>query len=345
MSRSSRRLRPAALVWLCVAVCVSAVAAWHPIFAWWISAQLIKALWPLPADGTVERIQGWAWSRWEAEVASRSVEPMALPEVPIGQQPPAGLSKPFVVRGLLNGSLLSGDVGWLTSDLVGNIVVDYFTNASLEMAVVPDARATLREVVQRIMAGGPEKIGTEMIFRQHPQLLEMLLGERAAHVAELLGGHSHIRPARIGTTLTVPVFMARGAPRQRTDLHCEPIGNLMLMLKGRKTWTLVGPDQSRYLRPTLSPDGRAYFFSQQPTADPTVTLRHVARWVGETAEGDALWVPSWTWHRVDYTAAGEVALSASLFHFRAEQFLRTHPLYTALVVPNIVKELVGWKTQ
>ena len=57
-----------------------------------------------------------------------------------------------------------------------------------------------------------------------------------------------------------------------------------------------------------------------------------------------LWVPTWTWHRVDYLP-GVSAISASLFHFRAEQVATHNPLFTSLLVPNIAKELVGWKTQ
>ena len=123
--------------------------------------------------------------------------------------------------------------------------------------------------------------------------------------------------------------------------------------------------------------------------------------------GDALWVPTWTWHRVDYIE-GVTALAASLFHVRCEQIathppgmqvlttapatlpsLRTqvrrvgtlmaseitlrllqphnmeicclappralqvrreqivthNPLFAAVVFPNMVKELVGWKKQ
>lgn len=181
-----------------------------------------------------------------------------------------------------------------------------------------------------------------MIFRSSPSLVdELQLGER---VGRLLGGADHVASSRIGTLLTVPVFMATGAPNARTDLHCEPIGNLMLQLGGRKVWTLVPPEESRYLRPSLSKDGRAYFQSRLPTEAPDETLGHVRRWTVESRTGDAVWVPTWTWHRVDYLV-GETALSASLFHVRREQIVAHNPLFFALNVPNLVKEAVGWKTQ
>ena len=81
--------------------------------------------------------------------------------------------------------------------------------------------------------------------------------------------------------------MATGAPLMRTDLHCEPIGNMMLQLGGRKRWTLVPPSESKLLRPTLSKDGRAYYQSSvPPTVEPEISLAHVRRWVVETDVGD-----------------------------------------------------------
>ena len=137
--------------------------------------------------------------------------------------------------------------------------------------------------------------------------------------------------------------MATGAPRARTDLHSEPVDSLVLQLTGTKRWLLVAPSESRFVRPSLSRDGRAYFVSTSPTEHPERTLGHVHRRVVDTRPGDALWVPSWTWHRVDYYE-GVTALSASLFQVRV-QALHRNALYSALVVPNILKEVVGWKTQ
>ena len=99
-------------------------------------------------------------------------------------------------------------------------------------------------------------------------------------------------PSDLGLTLTVPVFMARGkssessaasssssslAKTTRTDLHCEPIGNVVVQLHGSKRWTLVHPDHSWMLKPTVSPDGRAYFFSNLDPLDPNA-LAHVPRY-------------------------------------------------------------------
>ena len=112
-----------------------------------------------------------AWRHWEETEGSRSlVPPLAVPELPRGAKP-ASLQAPFVVRGLLNGSRALdgfGGVGWLRTPPVADLVVDFFSNASARMAVVPDSRGRLGDVVERILAGGPQKLGTEMIFREHP---------------------------------------------------------------------------------------------------------------------------------------------------------------------------------
>ena len=204
--------------------------------------------------------------------------------------------------------------------------------------------------------------------------------------------------------------MATGAPppSPRTDLHKEPIGNMVCQLAGRKRWLLVAPEESSHLMPRLSVDGcasarvygyherplspfapharsdvraytalsysvgsnlctssrpsaagafvfvpflrprkcrRAYFQSAHPPESVGERIAHVRqRWTVDTGPGDVLWVPTWTWHRVDYLP-GETALSASIFHFRPEQFLWSDPMSSLLILPNILKELIGWKTQ
>ena len=314
-----------------------------PSIGWSVSC-VVKACWPIDVS-LAAGMQQWAWTQWEAPVASRQLPPDKVRELAIGEVP-EDRSQPFIVRGLLNSSsspMIGADYSWLMRPPLGELVVDYFTNASVKDGITPNARAPLADVVRRIVAGGTEKIGTEMIFRRFPHLLDEL--KMAELVAPLIGSASHIDAQWLGSTLTVPVFMATGKPQARTDLHCEPIANLVMMLGGSKTWTLVDPSQSFYLKPTLSPDGRAYFVSSvDPTVDPAESLAHVRRWVVETGPGDVLWVPTWTWHRVDYHD-GETALSASLFHFRAGMAAANNALFTGLVVPNMIKEVVGWKTQ
>ena len=148
----------------------------------------------------------------------------------------------------------------------------------------------------------------------------------------------------------VPVFMARGQANSndlgqttRTDLHCEPIANMVYQTEGEKVWTLVDPVYSHLLNPTLAPDGRAYFYSMLDALDSN-SMNHVPRYEIKTIAGDIMYVPSWTWHRVEYLP-DVTAVSVSLFEFAPREFVFNNPLYAATLIPNLIKEAVGLKTQ
>jgi hypothetical protein len=263
----------------------------------------------------------------------------------------------------------------------GLIEVDYFKDAR-EFNTVPDGKAALAAIIQNISGGGYEKFGTEMVgtavlhtchctcappsaslhspqplpaplyaslycfaqqvFRAHPELMDAL-------PLSLLGrlfGEGYFSAAQVGLTLTVPIFFGRGAAGSdgtvTTDLHCEPIGNAMIMLQGRKTWQLIPPSQSHLLRPSAAPDGRGYIYSTRSPGD--AAKQKLQRFEVDVEAGDLLWVPPWTWHQVDYVEDVS-ALSVSLFHLRAQELLANNPLYALALAPNLVKELFGYKKQ
>jgi hypothetical protein len=114
---------------------------------------------------------------------------------------------------------------------------------------------------------------------------------------------------------------------------------------------LISPEFSRGLRPAIAPDGRAYFASWISTNND----HSVPYYTTETQAGDAIWVPTWTWHRVDYTSATpletatdqeeEISVGASLFHFRPKNFFVNNPLFAILILPAMFLELIGYNTQ
>ena len=189
-------------------------------------------------------------------------------------------------------------------------------------------------------------------------------------VTRLFGDHfqpEHLQSGVFPAWTTVPIFLARGLERSddlsnggsssnnektqsniqtekrivRTDLHCEPIANIAVQLTGEKRWTLIDPAYTNYLKPSVSREGRAYFFSNVNPLDPAA-LEDIPHYEVITKTGDALWVPPWAWHRVDYIP-GVVSFAASLFHFRPMEFFRNNPLFATLILPNLVKELLGRK--
>jgi len=149
-----------------------------------------------------------------------------------------------------------------------------------------------------------------------------------------------------------------------TGLHCEPIANVAVQLWGSRTWTLVDPSQTWKLKPAISSDGRSFY----PSWIKLRELRRIPRYEVTTHSGDAVWLPTWTYHRVDYVYSNDrtaivgnhdndndndndnkplhqLSIGASLFHFRPYDYLRRNPLFAVLLVPSLIRELAGTKTQ
>mmetsp|Transcript_27412 Transcript_27412/g.58904 ORF Transcript_27412/g.58904 Transcript_27412/m.58904 type:complete len:109 (-) Transcript_27412:44-370(-) len=87
-----------------------------------------------------------------------------------------------------------------------------------------------------------------------------------------------------------------------------------------------------------------------------------------TRRGDVIWIPPWMWHRVDYDGGGngkieyklatttkstkttttsyeELSIGASIFHFYPMQYLTNFPLFSFLIVPNLIQEVLGFNTE
>lgn len=261
-------------------------------------------------------------------------------------------------------------------------MVPYYTDARREGALTPDGTARICDIVSNITRlGKPHKIGTQLFVQTYPDVIQEVAP--TAIVTELFGSYFTAKdvigsgPYNLFPPLTtVPLFVANGRlpPKQGSDdekitttketkhsdntrddendtkvpirpytaLHCEPIGNIAVQLSGQKEWTLIRPEYSWRVKPSISADGRAFFASWQSLE----SLQHVPRYNVITSAGDALWVPTWTWHRVDYMeSSDQIAIGASLFHFRPYDFILHNPLFAVLILPAILLELVGYNTQ
>jgi Cupin-like domain len=259
-----------------------------------------------------------------------------------------------------------------------NLTIPYFQDARFYGALAPNDRAPVRDIVANITQKGmPHKIGTQFLVQTFPELIKEVAPTEI--VTKLFGDRFQPQDVISGAfglpflppLTTVPVFVARGKPKNDainkpskeavynqldydkpqdqafTGLHCEPIGNLAVQLEGEKQWTLVSPEYSFLLKPSASPDGRSFFVSGHST---DAALAHVPRYYAITQVGDAVWVPTWTWHRVDYTTRSTshgdgVSVAGSLFHLRPKQMLSHNPLFALLVVPSLIKEVIGINTQ
>ncbi|OEU18086.1 hypothetical protein FRACYDRAFT_184868 [Fragilariopsis cylindrus CCMP1102] len=274
-----------------------------------------------------------------------------------------------------------------------NLTIPYFTNATNPTALIPDGYDTVSNIIQgMIYDQKPYKIGSQYIVQHDPTLLfkEIIPNDNNDNnqlfLTKLFG--NHFSPEKItgksifefkngiklklpGTT-TVPVFIANTITTTSKDknkattatttqkkeefltgLHCEPIANLAVQLWGSRTWTLVNPIHTWKLRPRIATDGRSYYPSSISKNDLT---RKIPRYRITTNPGDAVWLPTWTYHQVEYTTTrknenskmisfSQLSIGASIFHFRPYDYIRRNPLFALLLIPSLLKELIGMKTQ
>mmetsp|Transcript_26105 Transcript_26105/g.41319 ORF Transcript_26105/g.41319 Transcript_26105/m.41319 type:complete len:341 (-) Transcript_26105:61-1083(-) len=317
-----------------------------PTFVW-VICQLGRAILPawVGLGPWFEKAEGLVWGVWGEGLADGTIKPLPIPSLSLkelfSKELQIDLSKPLMVQGVLNSTntIETWGIERFLTPPIGDLVIDYFTDAR-RFNTVPDAKGPVGTVAKKILNGGHEKFGTEIIFRSFPHLVDDL----PLSLVDKIVGEGYIRKENVGETLTIPVFMAHGnaVNTTRTDLHCEPIANVVLHIHGSKKWTVIVPKHSNLLRPQISPDGRAYIFSKlSPT---NKDLERVERYEFIAKQGDLLFLPTWTWHRVDYIP-GVTALTASLFHVRPRGLVFNNPLFAFVTLPNMLKEYIGLKMQ
>lgn len=329
--------------------------------AFWCLAQ-----W-LPISSLKTIFQDSAWKYWEESLKTQQWQPQAIPTVDVQQhiddlssylEATYGKdwrSRPLLLKGLWNSTLNNPNRHLSMKGLLQEkLTIPYFTDSRLKDALSPDSHGRVQDIVHNISLGMPHKIGTQLLVQTYPDLIhEVAPTEIVTHLFGDYFQPEHVKGmgpyhAFPGLT-TVPVFIASGrvaadergenvASQAYTGLHCEPIGNVAVQLSGQKRWTMVRPEFSFLIKPKLAPDGRAFFASDGDYS--SVPFYDVI-----TKAGDAIWVPTWTWHRVDYIDSHDMAIGGSLFHFRFFDYVINNPLFALLIVPAIFLELVGYKTQ
>jgi hypothetical protein len=315
--------------------------------AQWGLIQLSRSL-PLPMLIT-SLVNHWEKDIFHRWIATASIAPAHI--IPISritaldQMSKVDITRPFVVAGLSSNEVFSLEA--MLSPPLSEMIIDYFADARLPVTV-PDSRAPLGAVVRNITRGGPEKIGTQKITRAEPSIIRGLIEENSHWLTTVFTDARVNLWKRLGFYITIPVFMSRGMSSTlnattRTDFHTEPIANLVFQTLGYKKWTLISPEHSRLLKPTVSPDGRAYFYSTLDPMDPSA-FSNISRYEVVTNPGDALFIPCWTWHRVEYVT-DVTAASVSIFEFNPREWIVNNPAFALTIIPNMIKELAGLKLQ
>ena len=294
-------------------------------------------------------------------------------------------SHPIILRNLWPPETFNDNERRLTPNGIMNdpqlsnlILPNYFSDATKYGydALKPDVltKTTLSEFLEGILSGNTPnaKIGSQVIVDQIPELRNEIIP--ASMAKNLFGWNTYLEDAKkslhswLGDTVGgwidkilppmsyFPVFIASNQQslpgaintHLRTDLHMEPIGNIAAQLHGTRQWTLVPTTWSKLLRPTVSKD-RGYFYSN---IDPALLHERLSRipvvYNCTTRKGDVIWIPPWTWHRVDYDgeySEESLSIGASIFHFFPKLYMTSNPLFSLLILPNLIQEVLGFNIE
>jgi len=98
----------------------------------------------------------------------------------------------------------------------------------------------------------------------------------------------------------------RDQPRIGTPFHAAGMSNLFLQVEGERSWTLIHPRLSQYLRPM---HGHGHVAAPGVAVDwrQLTRRRHFSRlprMVATTRPGDVLYIPPWWWHEVTLESPG-----------------------------------------
>ena len=310
----------------------------------WLSVQFmhtagISAAFPDVVGGLERQV----WSNWESESLSKTYnhDTMILP-IPVISSPDQfkdiDFSRPFLVRNLSTGVVLQ-EQDFLSSPLK-DIEIEYYSDSTKLNAWSPDAYGKVGDVVKSITSGGKMKFLTQKIVEGYPQLVVDFI-DRNPWVVPVFGEKRVEGWKKRDTFVRTPIFMAKGRTTEglqgsvRTDCHAEPASNLALQTIGRKKWTLVEARHSHLLRPRISMSNTPYCISQIDMLDEK-SFWHVPRYEIETVAGDALYLPAWTWHRVQYIPE-IVSSHMSFFEPIRNEFLFNKPLLTVAALPLLAK--------
>jgi len=260
--------------------------------------------------------------------------------------------------------------GLLNHPVYSNIILPNYFHDAAETgynALVPDSKETTVSQFLRDIRSGKSprsKIGTQVIIEKHPELRGEIIN--ASLAGELFSWREDPKEKFrwlnwLPPTSYYPIFIADNKPASeqfsypRTDLHAEPIGNIAVQLHGTRRWTLVATEWSKLLKPTVSKHGRAYVFSNlDPRHELPKRLQSLPLvYECVTSRGDALWVPPWMWHRIDYSYSythdqnfddDTISLGASVFHFFPKLYVRA-PLFAVLILPNLIWEALRFNIE
>eukprot|EP00927_Polykrikos_kofoidii_P063203 TRINITY_DN58018_c0_g1_i1.p1 TRINITY_DN58018_c0_g1~~TRINITY_DN58018_c0_g1_i1.p1 ORF type:complete len:370 (-),score=48.86 TRINITY_DN58018_c0_g1_i1:10-1119(-) len=250
-----------------------------------------------------------------------------------------GGTRPVVVRGAHTSSaILQWDVETLLR-LFGNE-----TSLELEKRIDPmQPSVTFGERLRMYQRGAIRQVNQVFFPYKHRKLRETLYQELGSHLAQNCAGHGDLVLGPIA--MTVNVYRSFSNVSSGVAWHAHNIeAPSTVHVRGRKTWTLVSPQNTPLMRPESSLWGAVLFAQGNPYSyvdwDPIAHLQpmidRVPRLEATVEAGDVLFVPAGWWHNTENERSDTDIISLVFSHFSiGPTLVKSHPPYAQLAVVNL----------
>lgn len=312
--------KPSLVTWLAF----SAANAWHPA----ATETLLDAVWSLHEQRRLPQAKqeaqqvltypaasflngsSFMWEELLAEVLNRD--------------------EPILVKGVLQ-AVGSGALTW---DLEA-------------MASVLTRNVTLRSLVPDARPGEPAMRFQQLPFGEAVRRVEKAEGQ-VYDLQTLMEEPTLQHQLQLSSSFTRGMgVLVAAAAGWKTEMHAHLDLTTNIILHGRKRWFLVHRSHSLLLRPFftspklqgISAQAQPWATGRHPSAEKL--LPRLPRWEVETAQGDALLFPPWTFHALENLPSSEhpdVNL-ALIFSTTGAHSATTHPAWMAIWVQNLLRML------
>jgi hypothetical protein len=259
------------------------------------------------------------WSKLE------EVEAMPFPEIAAENftrelfwEVTNGLVGPVVIRGAIKNSTAVNEWGkeFFVQNYPDAPVVAKQTFGSMYFKTV---RTTMREFYEALEEGvDANLVSSSSIFAKHPELLEQIMTPFEADFITPEGKKVYLHQLFI-------------TPGSRTKHHAELGGNLYRQISGRKRWTMVAYEATKFMCPHFV-HGSALVKSCSVGFDSEEWYARLPRMETILEPGDMFYNPPWAWHDVEGLGADGLQASTAGRMFNIKASMKRAPVYTSAIM-------------
>lgn len=239
-----------------------------------------------------------------------------------------GLMGPVVIRGAIKNSTAVNEWGreYFVEHYPDAPVVAKQTFGSMYFKTV---RTTMRDFYEALEEGvDANLVSSSSIFAKHPELLEQIMSPFETEFVSPEGKKVYLHQLFI-------------TPGSRTKHHAELGGNLYRQISGRKRWTMVAYEATKFMCPHFV-HGSALVKSCTLGFESDEWYTRLPRMEAILEPGDIFYNPPWAWHDVEGLGNDGLQASTAGRMFNIKASMKRALLYTsAIMIERTAMRLFG----